>query len=188
MIRLFAAIFFLIFSFCTFAQNFYEYKPNKNYDNDTLTLKFIPFHNNKTITYVDKNGKDYWIYNYLESYREKYVIYKDKKMNANHVEKFGTINNFLVAYDPEEDHKYETYWPLDAKIGDTWKGRFIYFDITATLKEFGDVLINNSTKKYAKISFVDKRTNKEGYAIFVENVGLIEFKLSYQYLRLKNFN
>jgi len=171
------------------SEDIYELKPNKAYETNKISLEFMPFHANKTKTYLDEKNKDRFIYEYDDDKRELFVVINKIKMVANNTRKFGTLNNFLVLYDPDMDHEYETYWPLNAKIGDTWKGKFFTSKCDATLKEFGDVIINNKNVKYAKIILKDLSSyEKKGYAVFAENIGLIEFKLGDFYLKLKNTN
>lgn len=188
MIRFISLLLFFCFGIFAQASQFYDLKPNKDYENDSITLNFLPFHANKNQVYVDSTGNKYWEYQYNNSQRERYVYYKDKKLLANVPEKYGTLNNHLVLYHPDMDHVYDTYWPLDAKIGETWKAKILHFNVNARLAEFGDMVFNNQKIKYAKIDFLDLKTGKEGYGLFGENIGLIEFKLGYRYVRLKNPN
>lgn len=188
MIRFISLLLFFCFGLFSQASDFFDLKPNNKYNNDSIDLNFLPFHANKTQIYVDSKGGKFWEYKYGNSHRERYVYYKDKKLLANVPEKYGTINNFLVLYHPELDHIYDTYWPMDAKIGDAWKAKILHFNVDAKLSEFGDMIFDNKKIKYAKIDFVDLKSNKEGYALFGENVGLIEFKLGYRYIRLKSSN
>ena len=185
---LIAAFSFLIFAFFSLADSFYELKPNENYKDENLSLSYMPFHNFKTLTYVKKSGSDYLYYKYKNSFREGYVNVNGKKMYGNNNEKFGTLKNNLVLYDPNMDHFFSTYWPLDAKVGDTWKGQIYLYNVKATLAEFGDMIFDNKKIKYAKIIYEDTRTEKEGFAIFGKDIGLIEFSLGHTYLRLKPFN
>jgi len=50
------------------------------------------------------------------------------------------------------------------------------------------MIFDNKKIKYAKIIYEDTRTEKEGFAIFGKDIGLIEFSLGHTYLRLKPFN
>lgn len=179
-----SALSFLIFAISCFAEGFYDLKPNEKYNNESLSLNYMPFHNNKTQIYCDEKGSSIWKYSYNNSTRQRYVNSGNGFKKANVEEKYGTINNFFVLYDPEITHKYDVYWPLDAKVGDNWKGRILYFDVNATLNEFGDMVFDNQKIQYAKINFIDKRSNSEGYAVFGKNIGLIEFHIGYRYLRL----
>jgi len=190
MIRIFSFLTFILLTCVSYSsEEIYELKPNKSYESNKISLEFMPFHANKTITYLDEKNKDRFIYEYDDDKRELFVMINKIKMVANNTRKFGTLNNFLILYDPDMDHEYETYWPLNAKIGDTWKGKIFTNNCDATLKEFGDVIIDNKNVKYAKIILKDlSYYEKKGYAVFAENIGLIEFKLGNFYLKLKNTN
>ena len=185
---LIAAFSFLSFAFFVLAEGFYELKPNQNYSNESLSLEYMPFHNFKTITYVNETGSDYLYYKYNNSLRKSFVNFKGQKIDSNIPEKFGTLKNFFVLYNPELDHNYSTYWPIDAKVGDTWKGEIYYHEYQATLAEFGDMVFDNKKIKYAKVIYEDIKSHNEGFAIFGKDIGLIEFKLNDTYLRLKPFN
>lgn len=175
---------FLVFTISSFAEGFYDLKPNEKYNNESLSLNYMPFHNNKTQIYCDENGSSIWKIIYNNSTRERYVKIGEKFMRANVEEKYGTLNNFFVLYNPDLTHNYDTYWPLDAKIGDNWNGKILYFNVKATLCEFGDMVFDNKKVQYAKIIFFDKKRNIEGYGVFGKNIGLIEFHIGYKYLRL----
>lgn len=179
---------FLNFAFFALAESFYELKPNQNYSNESLSLDYMPFHNFKTITYVNKTGSDYLYYKYNNSLRKSFINLKGEKIDSNISEKFGTLKNFFVLYDPKLNHKYSTYWPIDAKVGDTWKGEIYYCEYQATLAEFGDMVFDNKKIKYAKIIYEATKSDHEGFAIFGKDIGLIEFNFEHTYLRLKPFN
>lgn len=185
MIRLFAFISLVWFSSIGLSSDFFKLEKNNQYENEKLTFDYMPFHSNKTQIYLNKNGQEFWTYKYGNSVRDRYVNFKNENFKANKTEKYGTMNNKFVLYDPEMTHKMETYWTIDAKIGDKWQGNILYFDVNATLTEFGDVVINGQKTKYAKINLYDLKRNMEGYVIFAKDIGMIEFKLAYQYLRLK---
>jgi hypothetical protein len=189
MIRLlFFGFCFLVFNLSSFGEGFYDLKPNDQYKDQSISLDYMPFHNSKTITYVEQNGSVILTYKYNNSIRQGFAKYRGQTLNTNRPEKYGTLEKFFVLYNPELDHNYDTYWPLNAKIGDTWKGEIYFFNVEAKLAEFGDMVYNNEKVQYAKITYVDQTTEKEGYAIFGKGIGLIEFNLDYRYLRLKPNN
>ena len=186
MIRLFAFILCLSFSVFGFSSEFQKLlEPKDDYKKEILTVDYLPFHEGKSQVYLNQKNEVTWVYKYNDGIRDRYIAQKDNLMKANHSEQYGTIDNNFVLYDPKADHKQEIYWPIDAKLNDTWKGNLLYFKYDATLSEFGDITINGNKKKYVKIIIRDPITKKRGHIIFVKDLGMLEFSLDYLYLKLK---